>query len=57
MNLELKGLILALDAVIESRGGLEAQRLEALYESRLMDALGRQPNVSRQTLEALVHLA
>jgi hypothetical protein len=57
MNAELQALVLALDAVIEGRTGAEAKRLEALYQSRLADALERYPGLSRQTLEAMVYVA
>lgn len=39
MNPELQGLVLALDAVIEARGGQEAKRLEAIYQSSAFTAL------------------
>jgi hypothetical protein len=57
MNAELQALVLALDAVIEARTGTEARRLEALFQSRLAASLERHPGLSRQTLEALVHVA
>jgi hypothetical protein len=57
MNAELQALVLALDAVIEGRTGAEAKRSDALYQSRLADALERYPALSRQTLEAMVYVA
>ena len=46
MNAELQALVLALDAVTEGRTGAEAKRLDALYQSRLADALERHPALS-----------
>lgn len=57
MNTELQALVLALDAVIEGSTGAEAKRLDALYQSRLADALERHPGLSRPTLEAMVFVA
>jgi hypothetical protein len=48
MNAELEALILALDAVIEATAGEEAQRLEAIYQSRIDDLLTRHPRLSRE---------
>jgi hypothetical protein len=57
MNAELEALVLALDAVIEARGGDEAQRLEAIYRSRLDDVLLRRPGISRERLMRAVDFA
>ena len=45
MNLELEALIKAYDAAIQSQGR-DSERLKAIYESLLSNALERHPNVS-----------
>ena len=57
MNPELEALVLALDAVLQSRGGEDAKRQEAVYESRLDDALARRPGLSREKLMQAVDFA
>jgi len=57
MNPELEALILALDAVIEARGGDDAERLEAIYQAKLDTTLARRPDVSRERLVRAVDLA
>ena len=49
MNLELEALIKAYDAAIQSQGK-DSERLEAIYESLLANALERHPNVSLAAL-------
>ena len=47
MNAELEALLRALDAFHAARSGAEAKRLEAIYDSRLDDALERLPKLTR----------
>ena len=56
MNPELEALIKAFDAAIQAQGA-ESERLRAIYESLLADALQRHPNVSFDTLKSTVRLA
>jgi hypothetical protein len=57
MNPELEALIAALDAVLQARNGDEANRLEAIYQSRLDDALMRHPGLARDHLVHAVDFA
>ena len=57
MNPEQEALVLALEAVIQARDGEEADRLEAIYQSRLDDVLARKPGLSRESLVAAIDLA
>ena len=56
MNPELEALILALDAVSNSRGD-DLPSLKAIYESRLDDVLSRFPGMDRARLEASIQKA
>jgi hypothetical protein len=57
MNSELEALVRALDAVIQARGGQEAEQLEAIYQARLEEVLLRSPGLSRERLVAAVDFA
>ncbi len=48
MNVELEGLVLALEAVTQARAGDEADRWDAVYRARLDDVLSRYRGVSRE---------
>jgi hypothetical protein len=50
MNSELEALVRALDAVIQARGGQEAEQFEAIYQARLEEVLLRSPGLSRERL-------
>jgi len=56
MNPELEALIKAFDAAIQAHG-TESERLQALYESLLSDALQRHPNISFEALDRTIQLA
>jgi hypothetical protein len=56
MNPELEGLIKAFDAAIQAQG-TESERLQAVYESLLADALHRHPNLSFAALDGTIQLA
>jgi hypothetical protein len=56
MNRELEALIKAYDAAIQAQEA-EAERLAALFESKLGATLERHPNLSRETLAAMIRLA
>jgi hypothetical protein len=57
MNPELEALVLALDAVVQARGGDDAEKLEALYQARLEEVLARSPGLSRDRLIRAVDFA
>ena len=57
MNPELEALIVAVEAVIEARGGVDAEKLEAIYQAKLDTTLARRPEVSRDRLVRAVDLA
>ena len=48
MKAELEALVIALDNWKTARAGHDAERLEAIYESRIADVLERHP-VTRNT--------
>ena len=56
MNAELEALVQALNALMESRGGEEAERLKAVFEARIEEALAKRPGLSRRSLLAAVDL-
>ena len=57
MNPELEALVIAFDAVLQSRAGEDAKRLEALYQSRLDEVLSRHPGLTRDSLRRAVDFA
>jgi hypothetical protein len=57
MNSELEALVRALDAVIQARGGQEAEQLETIYQARIEEVLLRYPGLSRERLVAAVDFA
>jgi hypothetical protein len=57
MNPELEALIRALEAVIQARGGDEAERLDANFQAKLEEVLGRRPGLSRARLMRAVDFA
>ena len=56
MNPELEALIKAFDAAIQAHA-TESERLEAIYESLLADALQRHPNLSFEALDRTIQVA
>ena len=56
MNPELEALIKAYDAAIQAQGS-DSERLEAIYENRLTDALQRHPKLSLDALDRTIQLA
>jgi hypothetical protein len=57
MNSELEALVRALDAVIQARGGQNAEQLDAIYQAKLEEVLLRFPGLSRDRLIAAVDFA
>jgi hypothetical protein len=57
MNAELEALLRSFDALLEARSGADAERLKALHESRLEDALAKRPGLTREQLVELVDFA
>jgi hypothetical protein len=57
MNQYLEGLVLALDAVLEARSGQDAERLEAVYQTKLEAVLERNPHLSRERLLQAIDFA
>lgn len=57
MNAELEALVRALDAVMEARGGEEAEKFEATYETKLQEVLSGHPGLSRERLVRAVDFA
>ena len=56
MNPELETLIKAFDAAIQAQGS-ESERLEAIYESLLAQAVQRHGNISLEALDSTIQLA
>jgi len=56
MNPELEAILKAYDAAAQARGE-DSIRLKEIYESRLKEFLGQNPNLSLQALEVAVELA
>ena len=56
MNQELEALVLALDAWKSALGGDDAERLQTIFDSRIGDALGRHPKLTREILLRMVEL-
>ena len=58
MNAELLALLEALDAVKQCTAtqAKEGLRLKAIYDARLDDVLARCPNLTRDTLDAMIKL-
>lgn len=57
MNSELEALVLAFDSGRQAKDGVEAKRLEAVFQSRLDDVLAQRPGLSRQSLIRAVDYA
>ncbi len=57
MNPDLEALVLALDAVIQARGGNEAERLDTIYQAQLDKVLVTHPALSRERLARAVDFA
>jgi hypothetical protein len=55
MNPELEALIKAFDAAIQAQG-TESERLKAIYESLLAEALQRHPNLSSEVLDRTIQV-
>jgi hypothetical protein len=54
MNAELEALVHALDAVFNAGSGVEAKRLEAVYQAMIDDLQTRAPRVPRKDLLQMV---
>lgn len=53
MNAELEAILKAFDAFMQARGE-EAERLRAIYESRLEDVLQKHPGITKERLEQAI---
>ena len=56
MSPDLEALIRAYDAAIQAQGS-DSERLEAIYETRLADALQGHPKLSLEALDRTIQLA